>query len=299
MNRKRYTEKDRAFLEKYYKEKGGKWCAEKLKTTLCSVHYIVSKWKIKRQLYYKNIEGVFNRNNLTSDIVYILGNSIADVTLQNQSKNIGHRYVLKYDVSGERGQYKDNYALLKFIREHISPERPIKKYRRWNKKYQKHYKKLLLNICGLSKEMVVDLKYWGIIENRTSKEFLPLIPGEYFYVWLRGLFDGDGSIGVYKDKRWNSYHKTWYICSPSELFLSAVQTRYSSLVKSEQLIGNIIKKERSKSKRKKKNGENLKDMFVWEICNKSQISQVARFMYQDDGFCFQRKKNRFIKNGLL
>ncbi len=291
---KKWTNKEIKFLRKYYKKKGGKWCAKKLKRNLGGIYVKRFKLKIKGKncnQKYDNIEGIFSRKNLTSNIAYILGNSIADVNIRNRSKNKGHSYRLKYEISGEPGKYRDNYALLMFIRKHISPERPIKKREQWDKRYGKYYKKLILEISGLDKLIVRDLKYWGIIERKTGEEFLPPIPNKYFYAWLLGLFDGDGHLA--KD----GYQRN--IIASSKSFLEDIQKKYSGLIGSKELIGVIYHDKESKSVRKKKDGGDLKDRFYWRIYNMPQISQMAHFIYQDNGFCFRRKKKRFIKAGLL
>ena len=131
---KRYTDKDIEFLKENYKDKGTEWCAKQLGRTSNAIRTTACRWKIQGKIgsrgnnkTYENIEGIFGEDNLNFDTAYILGNSIADVTLYNSG---GHNYRLVYDISGEPKYYEDNHALLEFIRKYISPNRPIKKYKR-------------------------------------------------------------------------------------------------------------------------------------------------------------------------
>ena len=45
--------------------------------------------------------------------------------------------------------------------------------------------------------MCLDLEKYGIIENKTWNMLIKNIPKEYYYSFLLGYFDGDGSIYSY------------------------------------------------------------------------------------------------------
>ena len=68
----------------------------------------------------------------------------------------------------------------------------------------KHYRKAL-NMNITSPKIAVDLSKYGIIQNKTyiQSDYLKNIPYEYRIDFIIGLFDGDGSISILKNKRFS------------------------------------------------------------------------------------------------
>lgn len=70
--------------------------------------------------------------------------------------------------------------------------------------------------CGIdviSEEMVSDLKGHGCVPNKTHKDTLPNLEGYMRLHFIRGLFDGDGSFGVYEYS--GSRHLRWVFTGSS------------------------------------------------------------------------------------
>lgn len=67
---------------------------------------------------------------------------------------------------------------------------------------------------------------------RKSKTLGPIaVPDAYFWDFLRGCFDGDGSCYSYYDPRWpRSYLFYWELCSASPHFLRWIRARIAGLV---------------------------------------------------------------------
>lgn len=70
-----------------------------------------------------------------------------------------------------------------------------------------------------SNEMVSDLEKRGITERKTPVKEFPEVPQEYLADFIRGYFDGDGSISIYKTKQDGKCHLGCSIVSGSRKFL--------------------------------------------------------------------------------
>lgn len=67
---------------------------------------------------------------------------------------------------------------------------------------------------------------------RKSKTIAEIdVPDRYFWDFLRGCFDGDGSCYAYRDPRWPmSYLFYWELCSASPMFIRWIRQRVRELV---------------------------------------------------------------------
>lgn len=64
----------------------------------------------------------------------------------------------------------------------------------------------------------------GLMPNKSKVLGKINVPSKYFYDFLRGVFDGDGSVYLYRDKRWPSSHMfNVSIASASPNFLTWIQ----------------------------------------------------------------------------
>lgn len=71
---------------------------------------------------------------------------------------------------------------------------------------------------------------FGLMPNK-SKVLKDLkVPDKYFFDFLRGCFDGDGTSYAYWDKRWRSSYMFYFsICSASPSFLKWIQKKLKKL----------------------------------------------------------------------
>ncbi len=118
----------------------------------------------------------------------------------------------------------------------------------------------------------------GLTPNK-SKTLGPLIVADIFYRdFLRGYFDGDGTIHGYWDKRWaNSLMYYCEFTSASNKFLSWMKQKNKELI---LLEGGRIKRARS--------AESLSYA-------KTDSKKIYRFMYySDDVPCLARKRSKFV-----
>ena len=80
----------------------------------------------------------------------------------------------------------------------------------------------------------VELYRWllsiGITPRKSKTISAVLVPVAYFWDFLRGCFDGDGSCYAYWDPRWrSSYMFYWELCSGSPKFIRWTQRRIRQL----------------------------------------------------------------------
>jgi hypothetical protein len=105
--------------------------------------------------------------------------------------------------------YVDDYTKLTFtskdielveiFKKELKSEHKLAKYDVFDKRTKKIYTRYSLQIA--SKEIVSDLCKLGIHSNKSFNCAMPNIPKEYFWHFIRGVFDGDGCISKEKIKK--------------------------------------------------------------------------------------------------
>lgn len=113
----------------------------------------------------------------SSEMAYVLGFILADGSLIISRR--GAKYIEIETIDGD---------LLNSIKEKINSNLKIGERKR-NKKWKKAYR---LQIG--SKEIFNDLLKLGIKPRKTGFETMPKVPMDYLRDFIRGYFDGDGSI---------------------------------------------------------------------------------------------------------
>jgi hypothetical protein len=199
--RKLYSQEEICFLKENYPLKGGRFCAEKLKRTLSSIHNICKKQNISVNV--ENLPAIFesvykkeNKNfNVNADlfitptipsVIYTLGLLWADGTI-----NIQKNYLREVSL---KSTFPDGDEFFEIMTS----------FGKWN--YYKydivspHYKKLKpsIQIKTNNRPLVDFLTSVGYSPNSTDSptKILNLIPLELRHYWFRGFFDGDGSLYV-------------------------------------------------------------------------------------------------------
>jgi len=141
------------------------------------------------------------------DMAYVLGFWWADGFMRERvRKDTKHHY---YSI-GVCQQTKDKY-ILEDILSKMNSDIPIcvPKSRPNMSHFEIHSKLIFDSIIKL-----------GGCPNKSLKSRMPKIPDKYFIDFIRGLFDGDGSISLY-GKHKNSPRS--YICSGSFLFIQDLE----------------------------------------------------------------------------
>lgn len=147
------------------------------------------------------------------------------------SKNMA--YVLGWIYSdGNLSQNGTNFKItsidkdiLILINSLMKSDYPIKNYK--TKEGKDYY---VLYFCY--KYMYNDLLKLGLFPNKSKTISLPEVPDNYFFHFLRGIIEGDGSIYVenlkYKNKQYNILRTS--IISGSYKFLNQLQLKISKLI---------------------------------------------------------------------
>jgi hypothetical protein len=205
---------------------------------------------------YRLNENYFNEIN-SNEKAYIVGFIFAD-------GGIYKRY-LQFSLS------INDVEILEFIKKELEYDGPMQYYTLNKKEYMR------LFVC--SKNIVNDLKNIGIIPNKTyESKKLPQIEKKYISHFLRGFFDGDGSIYS------SNYRKKPEYCvnfSNNKLVLEEI--------KKILLYNNI-----SSGKIRRRYINNDISCMI-EIKGNINVEKIYRLLYCDADFYLLRKHERFLK----
>lgn len=200
-----------------------------------------------------NLDEEYFYNINTPNKAYILGFIYADGSI-NKEKNLTITLAEK-DID-----------ILLFIKDELNYQGKIHRRIVKNRIYY------TLNIT--SKKLVISLENNGIIPNKTYlSKSLPIVDEELYNHFLRGIFDGDGSI--YKCKN-NEYT----VCFSSNIYvLEEIKEFLNS-------IGILTSNIRLRNKESIFSG-------MLEIRGSFKIEKFKKFLYGKGGFRLQRKYNIF------
>lgn len=217
----------------------------------------------------------FNPDNQTQHSAYILGFITADGCLLNNNKE------LKFCISNK------DIEILYYIRKSLSKKFDFPQIcfsgakNNLLGKIKKHG--ALVSIAFSSQQMFHDLCLYGLIPRKTGREVYPqILKKDLKYHYLRGLLDGDGSIGVYQraGTRYNipktGYDNRLSLYSSNKLFLSELK-EYIPLLKNFKIY-----------KIKEKN------YFMLSSGNNSTLLNLRSKLYDDSMLFLKRKKDIFF-----
>ena len=217
------------------------------------------------QQYYKNKD--FFKNE-TSDMAWLLGFLAAD---GNVSKN-GNRIRIELSFADRE--------ILERIKKVVEIDNPI--YARQDKKG--------FNFVSLDwscKEHKEDLTKYGIIPNKTSVLAPPRELNPKFYIdYIRGYFDGNGTINLNKGKNANSLR--WGICGASKEMLKWI---LKILEENYNIPSVNLHKDTSRNK----------DFYSFVYSTNSTKKNYS-ILYTENSLFLKRKKDKFdflINNYLI
>ena len=126
-------------------------------------------------------------------------------------------YIEVNNLLGFRLKDNDVNHLNKFAKEiNFNGEAKIEEY----KYKESSYKVSRLTICG--RDFVQSLKDLGLTVNKTLTIEFPHIREDLISHFVRGYFDGDGCIGIYKDRGYNKV--LFSVVSGSESFVQSIKS---------------------------------------------------------------------------
>ncbi|MGG3987306.1 LAGLIDADG family homing endonuclease [Bacillus smithii] len=207
----------------------------------------------------------------SSNMAYILGVIASDGCIKTNEYKNGSMIKKKYElVISLKDSDKE---LLEKIKKEIEYKGNIYCYKsNYNTKY-----------CTLrisSKKIINDLKNIGIHERKSLNLKMPCIPKEYELDFIRGYFDGDGSIGSQyptnsKGKRTKTQQIRFRICSGSRQILEQIE--------------NIFFQHGLKHKKVTKRRNLYEILYSTKECYK--IYELL--YYNPNAMCLKRKKDKF------
>jgi len=171
-------------------------------------------------------------------------------------------------------QHKDDKELLEKISIAMGTDNPINISENMGR----------LSIC--SKTMVDDIKTLGGAERKSLLCKVPLIPSQYLRDFVRGNFDGDGSI--WYNKTDGCYESEF--CSGSKEFIDGL------FVLLKKAIPNLHGRT---SVTTNNGGYNNSTMYTMKF-GKNDTIRLKEFMYSRScGLFLERKRNLFLKTGKI
>ncbi len=206
-------------------------------------------------------------NNMAYVLGFIASDGCIGVNEYKDGSRIKKKYVLTFNLQ------ESDVKLLEDIKSEFSYEGNVRRYRNNNGSY---YCTLRIH----SKKIIKDLQSIGIHERKSLDLTLPKIPTEYQLDFIRGYFDGDGSIDSQyptnsKGVKTNIQQIRFRICSGSKQIL--------------EQIGDIFSQYGLKHKKV------MKSRQLYEIAysTKESYKIYDLLYYNQNVLCLKRKKDKF------
>lgn len=160
--------------------------------------------------------------------------------------------------------------ILEKLKNSIETNKPLQYVIRKEENTKNQYRLLITR-----KKVISDLKNLGVTQNKSltaNHIHLPELNEDLTKHFLRGYYDGDGSITFYKTR--NTFNSTINICCTIEFF-----NFFSDFIKSKLNITCILSK-------RYKNDKNIYDL---RICGNRNVSKFLDYIYKDSSIYLNRK----------
>lgn len=247
----------------------------------CTSHEMDKYFKnkgLKHRRYYLE---TYTQHNFFDDIdselkSYLLGLYYADGSI---SKN-------RIDFSFT----EKDVELIQIIKDNICPFNKIYYIKSSTSKMTGYTNKPMYGIIFKSEHMCNTLNRYkmGCNKTYTIQDDLSFIPDEYMIDFIRGYFDGDGTVHISKGKRkytlksgvvkeYDYTNYNWSIISHTNEHLYIIK---DFLFKNYNLHCNIIKESRGN--------------FLIEINRKDDFYKMRDLLYQNANYFLKRKKEKFM-----
>lgn len=267
-----WTEDEVGFLKEHAHEMSATDIAEELGRTRASVNHYAHRHDIsmekphsvyadkmsKGSRKYDFDEDFFARD--TPEANYWAGALVADGCVHERDAN-SHTISLKIS--------KKDITWLKKFKSSINATHPLNKSGEF------------IELKIHSNKMFRDLNRFGVVPRKTYKCAKPQVSDDMINHFIRGLFDGDGSIckvsgGGYK------YPKATLVNN------QAVAEWSLNVIKDKLSVGNKLYQK-----------NNSEEAYYWEITNGEDVSKFGKWMYNNTNIFMDRKYKRFLNYNLL
>lgn len=232
--------------------------AIKYKMSYTTIYYGFKRLKVPITSYSRDkrrykVNDEFFKCIDTEDKAYILGILMAD------------GYIHKNNTVCIKLQERD-LPTIEYIRDLLCPDKPI--FKDVSKINNKRFNSFKLEVC--SDILCKDLQFYGIVPRKTGIETFPNLRNDLYCHFIRGYFDGDGSVSK-KLNACPSKSYQFYICCTNKLFLEDMKSYLG--------FGKIYKEKRPTI-----------DMYTYRLTNMYECVSFVKLMYENcKSYCMERK----------
>jgi len=212
------------------------------------------------ETYFENIDN--------EEKSYFLGIIFADGYL-NEKRNYMSLSIQENDVD-----------ILEKLKKSINTDKPLQLIKRKEKNTKNQYRLLITR-----KKIVHDLKKLGVNQCKSltcNPNKLNIKNQSLIKHFLRGYYDGDGSITFYKTR--NTFNSTINICCTYEFF-----NFFSDFIYDNLNIKCILSK-------RFKNDKNIYDL---RICGNRKVKKFLKYIYDDSNIYLDRKWKKYYEFEIL
>lgn len=240
---------------------------EKYKVSDTKIFSILTKNKVERKGTKKyNVDENFFENIDTEEKAYWLGFLYADGYVRNIKNNRSAELRLKLS-------YKD-IEHIKLFKRNINSEHKINIKTQKMKINDKTYYSKLASISIYSSKMVQDLINNGCVNNKSKIVIFPYLKSNLIRHFIRGVFDGDGSVSITKYKGYDN--NNFNIVSGSYAFIEKIKEILLNL----NIYNCIIT-------------ENKSNCWYINWYRKEDIRKIYHYLYDNSSIYLNRKKEKF------
>jgi len=245
-------------LEKEYSNTLNKKLSKKIGRSENSIQIMARKIGIKKskdfhwlRKFDPNLENFKVEN---SDFCYLLGLMMADGTVDE-----------KRNKASIELKESDKNLLNKILEKFGGYVRPTQK-----KVNDKIYRGFRWHLNG--SDVVKEFKKYGLIQNKTFRTVIPSLPKENFKDFVRGYFDGDGSIVNFNTRKYN-YNRV--VFTGHLRFLNTLKNKIEEL----GIVSGEYPRKQSKA-----------NCYDLNYNRQEEIKKLKKFMYYDSCLCLERKR---------
>lgn len=149
----------------------------------------------------------------SKDKAYFLGLILADGWIQNNTCSVALK--------------EQDKQILEVFKEYIQSNKPLYFKKKQKETWQNQY-----SISLISKKLIKDLETYGIKNAKTDICIFPNIPEQFYSHFIRGVFDGDGSIGLYeKGASFNIINSKQVIEKIENIFINLLGIKPTKIIK--------------------------------------------------------------------
>ena len=167
--------------------------------------------------------------------------------------------------------------MVKIFKKELKSEHKLARYDVFDKRTNKTYVRYSIQIA--SKEIVNDLNNLGIYSNKSFNCSMPNIPKKYFWDFIRGIFDGDGTI--HQGKNENVGRLRFGIIGSEKLLIEI-----NNFFKTNNILKVYV--------RKTKYGNSKGNLIRLDCSKFNDLNMLKNMMYDDsNGLRLTRKYKKF------